>query len=221
MPDIFIGNDKPKQEKINTAPKKTPIKLNTMSSGKVPHILAAFCQNPAGVTFKNQDQDEVILLFLRAHFITNISWILTVFFLLIAPFIVSLVFHVTDIGSLFSFMSGRMNTIVLFFYYLLVFSYFFINFITWFYNIFLVTQKKIVDIDYSDIVYHNLAITNLNLVQDVNFTQSGFFPSLFDYGDLFLETAAKNKNFEAKSVPQPDVAANIIGDLIGKEGSLT
>mgnify|MGYP001611990973 FL=1 len=80
----------------------------------------------------------------------------------------------------------------------------------------MVTTERIVDIDYSDIVVHNIAVTSLTHVQDVNYTQSGFIPTFFNYGDLFVQTAGNEKNFEAMSIPKPREATHIIGDLTGK-----
>ena len=80
----------------------------------------------------------------------------------------------------------------------------------------MVTSERIVDIDYSDIVVHNIAVTSLSHVQDVNYTQSGFIPTFFNFGDLFVQTAGNERNFEALSIPKPREATHIIGDLIGK-----
>jgi hypothetical protein len=73
----------------------------------------------------------------------------------------------------------------------------------------------LIDIDYSDIVIHNIAVTSLTHAQDVNYTQSGFIPTFFNYGDLFIQTAGDERNFEAVSIPKPREATHIIGDLTG------
>ena len=86
----------------------------------------------------------------------------------------------------------------------------------WFYNITLVTEKGVIDIDYSNLVYHDVAITNLNLVEDVNYTKIGFFRSFFDYGDLFVQTAGGKENLEAIGIPNPAKAVHIIANKIGE-----
>ena len=89
----------------------------------------------------------------------------------------------------------------------------------WFYNITLITDRGVVDIDYSNIVYHDVAMTNLNLIEDVNYTKVGFIRSLLNYGDLFVQTAGGKENLEALAVPNPAEAARIIGESIGKGGT--
>jgi len=205
--DIFVA---PKKDN----PKKTVISfkndLNDMNS------FSSFCQNPQGVSFQTQKSHESIILFLRSHFIINISWIIISLFLLVLPIIISISFPKFALDFLSSASANRFITVFTLFYYLMVSSYVFISFLHWFYNVFMVTSERIVDIDYSDIVVHNIAVTSLSHVQDVNYTQSGFIPTFFNFGDLFVQTAGNERNFEALSIPKPREATHIIGDLIGK-----
>lgn len=180
------------------------------------HMLSDFCTNPLGVSFVEQEPDEKILLFLRRHFSTNAPWLFITLILLLIPVFAFIFGFELQILESFN-LPGGFIFIFTILYYLVVFSYAFVNFITWFYSVFLVTQKRIVDIDYSNIVIHNVAFTKLSHVQDVNYTQSGFIRSLFNYGDVFAQTAGTETNFEALSVPQPRRATQIIADLIGKE----
>lgn len=194
MPDLFI-------------PKKTDNQISPHS-----HPFASFCSHP-NVSFRNQEPDEKILLLLRAHFITNILWIITALILAFIPIGIGVLG--IDIRSFLSFFPERYFLVLTIFYYLLILTYALVNFITWYYNVFLVTQRRIVDIDFSDIVYHNVALTKLSLVEDVHYTQIGFIASLFNFGDLFVQTAGELKNFEALKVPRPNDAVNIIENLIG------
>lgn len=204
MTDIFIKSNTQKAP-IQSGSNKTVVESHT-------HPFASFCSHPE-VSFKNQDGDEKILLLLRASFVVNTAWI---FFSFIFALIPPLIFIFSgNLSPFFSFLPDRFVNIALTFYYLVILNYAFVNLITWFFNIFIVTGKRVIDIDFSDLVYHNVAVTKLNLVEDVNYTQIGFIRSLFNYGDLFVQTAGELKNFEAKSVPKPGEAVNIIEGLIG------
>ncbi len=180
------------------------------------NFLSAFRRYPEGVRFQTQKHDESIILFLRSHFLTNISWLAFSLLLLVLPIITSTLLPNLGLDLLFSPSANRFITVFTLFYYLILFSYVFISFLHWFYNVFIVTTERVVDIDYSDIVVHNIAVTSLTHVQDVNYTQSGFIPTFFNYGDLFVQTAGNERNFEALSIPKPREATHIIGDLTGK-----
>jgi hypothetical protein len=118
--------------------------------------------------------------------------------------------------TIFSLIPSSYITILFSFYYLALFAYAFINFITWLYNVFFVTSERIIDVDFSSIVYHQIAATKIDLVEDVHYDQVGFIPSLFDFGTVFLATASDEQIFEATNVPHPGRAVNIIGNIIGE-----
>lgn len=82
----------------------------------------------------------------------------------------------------------------------------------------LVTNQRIVDIDFENLVYKNVAETKLTLVQDVSYTQTGAIRTVFDYGDVLIQTAGTIDNFDLHAVPIPERIVNIVEDLIGKGG---
>ena len=179
-------------------------------------LLSSFCPNPHGVAFSSQEKDERILLYLRKHFVTNLPWTTLVLTLLTLPLV--LFFLNIILVDIFTFLSFQDYVFLISLYYLVVLIYAFVEFITWFYNISLVTTKRIVDIDFSNLVYHNVAATKLELVEDVDYSQTGFIRSLFNYGDVFVQTAGGKVNFDFLAVPRPTRVEKIIIYLIGNKG---
>ncbi|MCL5010240.1 MAG: hypothetical protein M1289_01415 [Patescibacteria group bacterium] len=207
MPDIFTSKNSP-------LPDNQPIPSDGPKSIRA---LSSFCPKVTSEILKYQETDEKVLLFLRKHLVTNLPWAAGTIILLLIPFLLTTVnkgFSVIDPSSL----SLQLKIIIAVLYYLIVFAYAFANFVTWYFNISLVTTERVVDIDYSDMVYKNISATKLTLVQDVSFTQIGFFASLFDYGDVLVQTAGTLDNFDFFKVPHPDKVVKIIEGLIGKEG---
>lgn len=183
---------------------------------KHPHLLHSYLENPEGLTFEDQELGEKPLLILRRHFITNLHWILvsTLLFMvpiLFIPFLSTL--------SVFDFLQLPTRFLMIFaiFYYLVVFTYVFVNFITWYFNISLVTDKKVIDVDFSNLVYKNVAATKHSLLQDASYSQIGVLRSLFDYGDVLVQTAGSLENFNFKAVPKPERVVKIVEELIGRE----
>lgn len=221
MPDIFIApkttpSSSSLRERKKRFGKKHPHPAAPL--GKA-HIFSSFCQNPTDISFKEQEKGEKILLFLRRHFITNIPWILGVFVLIIIPPLITALNSVNILSEeIFSFIKLPIGFTVLFFllYYLLVFAYAFVNFISWYFNVSLITEKRVVDINFSDLVYKNVSATKLGLVQDASFLQIGAIQSLFDYGDVLIQTAGSLDNFNLKAVPCPEKTVQIVESLIGK-----
>jgi len=71
---------------------------------------------------------------------------------------------------------SRFMIVFVLFYYLIIFSYIFLSFLTWFYNFLSLLLIELSDIDYSDVVIHDMAETKLSHIEDVRYTQSGFVP---------------------------------------------
>jgi hypothetical protein len=225
MPDIFVADTKnevpaPNLQKPEEVVAEKPI-ASTMpdepkenGSGAI-HLFTSFRENPEDISFENQDQDENVLLFLRKDMITNLPWILTGFFLIIIPLIIMPILNFLHISILN--LPQNYSLVLIIFYYLIVATFLFISFITWYFNIDLVTEKRIIDVDLEGIVYKNVAATKLNLVQDVSYAQVGVVRTVFDYGDVLVQTAGTLDNFVFQAVPRPEDAVHVIENLIGKK----
>lgn len=231
MPDLFAPQDTPDTNKTSTTndaenpvvveKPRTPQANATLSKQENHiHALASFCENPVGMRFESQDDDETILLFLRRHPATNTPWIISsILFILIPPLLFSLSPVIFVNNPISSQLPTPYISVLLAFYYLIIFAFIFVNFIDWFYNVSLVTNKRIVDIDFSDIVYHNVAATKIDLIEDVDYTQTGFIRGLLDFGDVEVQTAAEKTLFDFTAIPKPARVVGIIEDMIGKGGA--
>ncbi len=228
MPDIFISPIKGKKavpQKAEVFEKKSVNENSVLSVLEKPfeelnsvHIFSSYCENPSDISFKNQEKDEKVLLFVRRHFITNFTWITMGIILALIPILIgplSLVFNFS-----LSFVYAKLILFFTAFYYLIAATYLFIKFITWYFNISFVTNLRIVDIDFSDVIYKNLASTKLSLVQDVSYTQTGVFRTFFHYGDVLIQTAGETTQFDFEAVPKPEDVVHIVGELIGKHGTV-
>lgn len=227
MPDIFVDHDEknapqedpdPQEQPVGTISEDHPdthavasVKNILNSKHRNMGILSYYALHPKGITFVNQEPDEDILLFVRRHFITNVPWMIaTILLFLIPPIILGLSLIVPFFP--FNIPSGLALSLTLF-YYLITFSYAFGQFISWFYNIGIVTQKRIIDLDSTNILSHNTATANFNEIVDVKVTQRGFFQSLFDFGDVNIQTEAYLANFEFDQTPKPNIVSDLISDL--------
>lgn len=216
MPDIFV---EPTVTAATTPSAPTPaVAIRHAMPATAASAFSAYRENPSNISFQTQEYDEIILLFLRRHLITNLSWILTSLILMLFPVLLISLNAIFPLETLFPGFSLSENLwiIITFFYFLIVATFIFARFIDWFYNISLVTQKRIVDIDYTNLISHDIAITKVELVEDVRYTQMGVAQSFFNYGDVFVQTAGKHANFDFLKVPRPAHVTTVIEELIGR-----
>lgn len=177
---------------------------------------AMFAPQPVGVSFDNQEKGEKIILLLRAHIITLVPRIFVTIFLIFLPFLVEafLGFLSMDIGDV---LESRQVFLIIFFWYLFVFGNSFLGFIKWYFNIYILTNERIVDIDFKGILHKETAYAKLNQIQDVSPKVIGFFGTFFHFGNIYIQTAAAKAEFEFHNVERPDIVAQAILEEVRKE----
>ncbi len=177
--------------------------------------LTAFALNPERVRFETQEAKEQVILFLRQHFIVNVPWILFTVFLLIAPTVI----FPALLGALrltFTVPTGYIVVGTLF-WYLATFGFALASFTGWFFNIYILTNKRIVDIDFFYLLYKQFSEADLTKIQDITYTSGGIIAAIFNYGDVTVETAGGMPNLEFISVPNPGKVVVTIRSLIEKK----
>jgi len=167
------------------------------------------------LTFETQDDDEEVVLLLRAHFITNLPWILiTLIFSLIPPLLA-----VTGGLSLLQSQIGLNPTTIyslLLIWYLFLFAYAFQNFLLWYFNVYLVTNENVVDMDFFQLLYRKIASAELSKIEDVTASMGGVAQSLFNYGNIQIQTAGAVVEFVFERVPNPAYVQKVIEETVEK-----
>ncbi len=213
--DIFIGTDVPSQPQEENVDPKTVAPWER--PGKRLPLFAHYCIQPKGISFTTQEPDEYIVLFLRRHIVTNLSWVTITILLNLIPVLIFFVYPVIDQFLPIPSLPAGYLIVFFLFYYLAVAGYAFLQFISWFYNVGIISNKRVVDIDFKDIMYREIAFVRINEVVDVEFHGGGFLHGLFDYGDVFVQTQGIKPNFEFQKIPHPDDVTDILLDLKGKQ----
>ena len=219
MPDIFIAKEREKKLRKKKIPvsyekkeeKVRPVFTKVSQNHKpTKNPFSAFAIVPRDVSFENQESEEKIILLLRAHPITNLGWLLFVLILFFAPIIVRPWRYI-------DFLPARFEFIVFILWYFLICAYFFEQFLNWYFNVYLVTDERVVDIDFHNILYKQVSECKIDKIQDVTYSQTGVLRSLFNFGDVMIQTAAEVTEFVYNNVPRPQMVTRIIGDLITEE----
>lgn len=168
-------------------------------------ILHSFCVRP-NIRFENQEDDEEVLLVLRAHPITLIPWILNGLVLLAI-----LIFLDFALGS---FLNAAQFFFINFLAITFILSYFWFNFLGYFFNVGIITNKRIIDLDFHAVIYKEVTETIFSKIEDITAKSGGYFASLFNFGDVFIQTAGTEVNIEFLKVPMPNEVVRIISELV-------
>jgi len=213
MPDIFVAKDKEKKpEKPSAEPKVVKAKTvaEELKAQRTTNPFASLIVRPKKIHFDTQERKEKIILLARCHVITNFKWMFISVVMILLPNIIFRFFP-----EMFS--SFRFRTVILLTWYLFTFSYAFEQFLKWFFNINIITDERVVDIDFPTILYRDISSTKIDMVQDISVKMGGFIRSLFNYGDVHIQTAGEEKEFIFEAIPQPERVIKIINQLILEE----
>jgi hypothetical protein len=212
VPTIFASPNKSAQkDRYFTPAVQPPTEMNPLTS---------FAVNPAHLRFETQEKTEKVILFLRQHFIVNVPWIVGTTLLFIAPTVIfPILFRALSLNMAFPAAYYVVGTM---FWYLATFGFALSSFIGWFFNIYIVTNERIVDIDFFYLLYKKFSQAELTKIQDINYTSGGILAAMFNFGNIVVETAGEAPNIDLELIPFPEKVVETIRGLMEREtgGSL-
>jgi len=219
MADIYVAPSSPqsqKEEKPKTKEKlKVELPKKKVGNAVLPFKerksvpvspLSSFAYLPKGVSFETKNREEKIVLLLRRHPITNLRWILIAVFLILAPLVLNF-FPILD------FLPANFRFVAVLGWYLITLAFIFENFLDWFFNVNIITDERIVDIDFDNLIYKKISEMAIDKIQDVTVRTGGVVRTMFNYGDVFIQTAAEVTNFDFLAVPNPERVTKILEEL--------
>lgn len=175
-------------------------------------IFPALFRSPEGIRFSEQEANENIILFLRRHGITNLPWIIGAIIAFLFPFI--LVFLDLSLATDYILrLSSAILIGIIIVWYMIVTAFVIEQFLFWYFNIYIVTNLHIVDINFISLLSRDITEIELKDIQSVKVDVKGIFPPLFNFGDVLIKTAADKQQIDFAKVPQPDFVADTIQDV--------
>lgn len=162
--------------------------------------------NDHSIKFDTQDVEENVILLLRRHWVTNFPWMMTAVFFLFAPIILSAF-------PILNFLPLNYQFMAVIIWYLLVIAFIYEQFLSWYFNIYLITDQRVIDYDFYNLLYKKTTDADLEKIQDVSVKMGGVAQVLFNYGDVFIETAGSIPNIDFEKVPNPSRIQTVIHEL--------
>jgi len=222
LPDIFVAassskKKKPvqkKEEKSKAAERKKAVvavvRQLDKNLAKVGHHLSTFATFPDGVAFETQQLEEPIVLLLRRHWITNLPWICLTILMIVAPLLLRFT-------QMLIFFPANFQIIFVVLWYLLTLSFVFEKFLGWFFNVYIITDERVVDVDFYSLTYKQISDAGLNKIQDITYRTRGVVGSIINYGHILIQTAGNQPNIQFEDVPRPAEVVRILNELITQE----
>ncbi len=201
MPEVFHSSQSETQKK--TAVDKSPCEVPEVEKGG---MFSAFKAYPKNVSFEIKDKDEKIVLMLRQHPIVNIPWIFISILLFLCPSILSRI-------GVFDLLPTGYPFIIRLVFWMVTFTYAIEGFYKWYFNVFFITTKRIMDVDFFNLVVRKVTDAELKNIQDVTYMTNGAIGTVFNFGNVVVQTASEIPELIFERVPSPERVANALDDL--------
>jgi ABC-type multidrug transport system fused ATPase/permease subunit len=168
--------------------------------------------------FPSQQEGEEIYILLREHwFHLLLKMIVWLFFA--AALILFNRYAASNLPQLFEGRFGQITTLFTQIYTLFLALSLFLIWAIYYLNIQIITNIRIVDITQEGLFSHTISELHIDKIEDVTSRTKGIFGTIFNYGDVYVQTAGTIERFEFQSVPNPSSIEKIILDLYEKNSN--
>jgi len=168
---------------------------------------SVFMPFPRNTSFLGKEDDESVVLILRKHWQFLLPTILECIFLLLLPFILSVIIPNLPNRGLFVFSLFLVSLLISLS--LLIYRY-----VRWFYNVNIITDQRVIDMDFETLFSHKTTEARLEKIEDITFKQIGILSNLFDIGSIYIQTAGAKSEIEFKGIHNPKQVQDILSDLL-------
>lgn len=96
---------------------------------------------------------------------------------------------------------------------LMVWMVFFINWTNFYLDAWLITNKRIIDIEQYALFNREVGDFRIDNIQNITINVEGVIATLLNFGDVLVETAAENKNCLIKDAPHPGKVKAVVAHL--------
>ncbi|MFA6429984.1 MAG: PH domain-containing protein [Patescibacteria group bacterium] len=165
----------------------------------------------------NEIPGEHVVYFLRRHVITITSLFVSYVFILTAPLAV-LWYLATNVPTISD--DPRLFPLVVLgisLFFLFVWLFLFQALMDYYLDIWVVTTKRILSIEQTGLFNRRVSELRLYRIQDVTATVSGFLHTVFNYGNVEIQTAGEKERFIFEDVPSPNEVAKTILQLVEED----
>jgi len=158
---------------------------------------------------KNPEPDERVILIMRRHWFYFAAPALAIFGFMA----VMIIFYSSANGYFPGLLSEPYLNAVLAinaFYFLFIWLYFFFIWIDYYLDVWIITNKRIIDIEQQGLFKREISEFKLYRIQDVTVSINGMIPTFLNFGNVHIQTAGETEKFIFKQVPDPYKAKDII-----------
>ncbi|NQV13371.1 MAG: PH domain-containing protein [Parcubacteria group bacterium] len=157
---------------------------------------------PIGLNFPGKEKDERVVMLRRRHLfiLFKQNSIFLLYFLIPVAIYAVAKFWLT---SILNFPIYPIFVLLISVYYSFFLLFLLIEWIDYYFDVWVITNKRLIDVDQIGLFKRVVSETRLDRIQDVTVDITGLFGTLFHYGNVHVQTAARTQRFEIRQVSNP------------------
>jgi hypothetical protein len=171
--------------------------------GHTSHPLSSFLVRPHVFKFTEQDDAEEIILVMRPHWFTNVSWVILAIGMLIFPMLAHFL-------PVWGEVSLKYQTLGVLFWYMVTLAFCLEHFLSWYFDVYIITDERVIDIEFNNLLDKKFAEAKISMIQDVSSRVAGISQTMLNYGDVRIQTAAEIPEICFERVPNPDKVIKVL-----------
>lgn len=154
-----------------------------------------------GFRFRGQNEGEIIIKVIRRHWFNILQQYFFVFaaiFMLVTAFWIAPSYYDLSGPSGFSMLIFIISTIAI-----IIWLFSFVLWIDYYFDIWIITDERVIDIEQKGLFVRHVSELEFLKIQDVSVKVVGLIPTVLNYGDVHIQTAATEGKFLFRKVPNP------------------
>src|ERR1035441_9378821 len=168
--------------------------------------------------FPSQLDDETIYLVVREHWfhltLKLLAWAFFAFLLVLFERAGQ-----ANIPQLFQGVWGQITLLFIQIYTLMLVMSLFLIIVIYYLNIQIITNLRVVDVSQEGLFSHTISELHIDKIEDATSQTNGLFGTIFNYGDVFVQTAGTVERFDFHNVPDPVAIEKMVLDLYEKNSN--
>ncbi len=148
------------------------------------------------------EQGEKVILQVRRHLFVFWARIIFDAVLFFAPLFIT-PWAARFLEKLFETPGVPLFFVVYLFWVLIVWTVFFVQWTDYYLDVWIVTTKRVIDIDQKGIFNFEVSTFRLEQIQDVTIEVNGIIATLLKFGNIHVHTAGENPNFIIRDAAHP------------------
>lgn len=165
--------------------------------------------------FPGQKPDEQIKAIIRPHWLNLLGPILVTLLAAALPIAIIVAGNALEGPTVEG--TGRAIVIALLgIYYLGLATFFLLRWLSVYLDVGVITNQRVVDVDQRSLFNRNIAELDSKMIQDISADKSGLLQTVFDFGDVVIQTAGERPNFTLEGAPHPEQVVDLIQRSVGE-----